>query len=179
MRRISFHFDSSYHRKSQMIRMLGIGLCIISLSFFVVNVHAQPVAWTTPTIITATPFTLGFSTFIGGQLGNYGYSIAVDSAGNSYITGYTSSSNFPMKNAYNSTFGGGDDAFVDKFNSTCELVFSTYLGGSGNYFAQGIAVDSAGNSYITGITSSSNFPMKNAYNSTFGGINDSFVSKYD
>ena len=118
MRRISFHFDSSYHRKSQMIRMLGIGLCIISLSFFVVNVHAQPVAWTTPTIITATPFTLGFSTFIGGQLGNYGYSIAVDSAGNSYITGYTSYSNFPMKNAYNSTFGGFYDSFVAKFYST-------------------------------------------------------------
>ena len=118
MRIISIHFDASSGKKSQMIRILGIGLCVISLSIFVVNGHAQPVAWTTPTTITAIPFTLGFSTFLGGSEYNYGWSIAVDNVGNSYVTGYTSSSNFPMKNAYNSTFGGSYDAFVAKFDST-------------------------------------------------------------
>lgn len=107
-------------------------------------------------------------------------SIAVDKSGNCYVTGDTDSNTFPTKNAYNSTFSGFYDAFLTKFNSNGDLVFSTYLGGSGIDGGFGIAVDLTGASYITGFTSSPNFPTKNAFNSTYsGGITDAFVAKFN
>ena len=119
-----------------------------------------------------------FSTYFGGNIIEFGSSIAVDSAGNSYVTGSTSSSNFPTKNAYNATYGGAYDAFITKFNSIGGLVFSTYLGGSGYDTGSSIAVDSIGNSYITGNTGSSNFPILDAYNSSYGGHENAFVAKF-
>ena len=97
-----------------------------------------------------------------------------------YVTGYTQSSYFPTKNAYNANYNGGGiaDVFVTKLNVTGNgLVFSTYLGGTGNDEGYGITVDTTGNVYVTGSTTSNNFPTKNAYNSTFGGLNDVFVTK--
>ena len=120
-----------------------------------------------------------FSTFLGGSGSDFGSAIVVDSQGNSYITGNTGSSNFPTKNAFNATYGGGNDAFVAKFNATGNLVFSTFLGGSGSDFGSAIAVDGQGDSYITGTTLSSNFPTKNAFNATYGGLNSAFVAKFD
>ena len=108
-----------------------------------------------------------FSTFLGGSNLDSGTGIAVDSLGNCYVTGYTWSSNFPTKNAYNSTFGGVTDVFIAKYDSRGNLVFSTFFGGSGSDISSGIVVDAQGNSYITGSTYSPNFPTKNAYNSTF------------
>ena len=124
---------------------------------------------------------LVFSTFFGGKFGDFGNDIAVDSADNIFITGFTQSPNFPTKNAFNSTFGGGNgDAFVAKFNAAGDLVFSSFFGGNSTDSAHGIIVDSVGNSYITGTTSSSNFPTKNAYNATYGGgMADSFLAKFD
>ena len=171
------HYHHFFPRRSFQ-PILFLGLCILSLSLLT-DVQARTGTLSTPTIINATTYTLGFSTYLGGKSVDEGNAIAVDSHGNSYITGDTSSSNFPMKNAYNSTFGGGSDVFVAKFDATGALVFSTYLGGSGNDYGRGIAVDSAGNSYITGSTDSANFPMKNAYNNTYGGSGDVFVAKFD
>jgi hypothetical protein len=127
---------------------------------------------------------LVYSTYLGGNNGDIGRDIAVDSSGNAYVTGQTYSSNFPTTaSAYNRTYGGGGrvyyDAFVTKLNpSGSSLVYSTYLGGTADDTGTGIAVDSSGNTYLTGDTSSSNFPTTvSAYNRTNRGSQDVFVTK--
>jgi hypothetical protein len=105
---------------------------------------------------------LSYATYLGGKANDVGTAIAVDAAGNAYVAGYTYSSDFPLKNPYDRSLGNGDvDAFVTKLNPTgSALVYSTYLGGrNGRDFATGIAVDSAGNAYVTGQTSGSDFPV--------------------
>ena len=123
---------------------------------------------------------LVYSTYLGGTGQDQAWAVAVDSAGNAYLTGFTASANFPTANALQSTFGGFQDAFVTKVNAAgTALVYSTFIGGSGQEQARGIAVDSAGNAYIHGFTSSStDFPTVNAFQSTFGGNGqDCFVAK--
>jgi Bacterial Ig-like domain (group 3)/Beta-propeller repeat len=122
---------------------------------------------------------LVYSTYLGGSGEDRGYDIAADSAGNAYVTGYTTSTNFPTMNPLQPANGGGSDAFVAKINSAgSALVYSTYLGGSGDDFAGGIAVDSAGNAYVTGSTGSTNFPTMNPLQPAFGGGGrDAFVAK--
>jgi hypothetical protein len=85
----------------------------------------------------------------------------VDSSGSAYITGITESSDFPVTpGSFQTTFGGDYDAFIAKLNPTgSALVYSTYLGGSNNDGSYGIAVDSAGNAYVSGYTYSGNFPI--------------------
>ena len=120
-----------------------------------------------------------FSTFIGGSGRDAGTGVALDSFGNVYIVGITSSSDFPVANPVQSSYAGplpangenfGDTAVV-KLDSTGHPVYSTYLGGSGYDRATGIAVDGSGNAYITGGTSSSNFPVVNALTATVTPIN--------
>jgi hypothetical protein len=121
--------------------------------------------------------TLVYSTYIGGSSGENGLAFALDSAGNAYITGFTNSTNFPTANAFQSTNGGFQDAFVTKINAAgTAFVYSTYLGGDGGDQARGIAVDSAGNAYVTGFTGSTNFPVVNAIKST-STDQDAFVTK--
>ncbi|GAG10335.1 unnamed protein product, partial [marine sediment metagenome] len=86
---------------------------------------------------------LVYSTFIGGSDFEYGSAISVDGAGNAYITGFTHSTDFPTTpGAYDETFNGGADAFVTKLNSTgSALVYSTFIGGSGNDYAYVIDID--------------------------------------
>jgi uncharacterized repeat protein (TIGR01451 family) len=125
---------------------------------------------------------LSYSTFLGGSNYEEGRSIAVDSSGNAYVTGRTSSFNFPAgKDAFSSTYANGTDVFVTKmFPTGSAFVYSTYLGGNSDDFSYGITIDSAGNAYITGATSSTNFPTtSNAYDTTLGSTytNDAFVTK--
>lgn len=124
---------------------------------------------------------LAYSTYLGGADGDRGFDIAVDSAGNAYVTGLTSSADFPTASAIQGALNGSlSDVFVTKLNSTGNaLVYSTYLGGSGNDTGFGIAVDSSGNAYVVGETGSSiNFPIVNPLQPTFGGpIRDAFVAK--
>ncbi len=125
---------------------------------------------------------LDYSTYLGGWYIDVGHSIAVDSGGNAYVTGYTYSNDFPTTNgAYNQTFGdqGYQDAFVTKLNpSGSSLVYSTYLGGQSVDHGYGVAVDKGGNTYVTGVTHSGDFPTTaNAYNRTFRGTGDVFISK--
>ena len=126
-----------------------------------------------------------YSTYLGGSGGESGSGIAVDSAGNAYVTGYTQSTDFPTKNPLQPAYAGGtDDVFVAKINPTgSALVYSTYLGGSGDDLGSAVAVDSAGNAYVTGVTQSSDFPTKNPLQATNGGgpgcstCQDAFVTK--
>jgi hypothetical protein len=123
---------------------------------------------------------LVYSTYLGGSEGDYGHGIAVDSAGNAYVTGETSSTNFPTVSPLQAAFGGGNpDAFVAKLNAAGSgLVYSTYLGGSGTDSGTGIAVDSAGNAYVTGRTDSTAFPTASPLQATRGGSGaDAFVAK--
>ncbi|MFX1254162.1 MAG: SBBP repeat-containing protein [Promethearchaeota archaeon] len=152
-----------------------------SSNFPMVNAYNSTYSGNTDAFIAkldASGTGLVFTTYLGGSADDFGYGIAVDAFNNSYITGYTASNDYPMHNAYNSTFGSGYEVFVTKINATGNgLVYSTYLGGSADDFGYGIAVDVFNNSYITGATSSSNFPMVNAYNNTYSGASDAFVTK--
>jgi len=125
-----------------------------------------------------------YSTYLGGNGGigfDAGLGIALDSAGNAYVAGQTSSTNFPLVNPIQSGFGGGlpdGDAFVTKINAAgTAFIYSTYLGGGDNDIATAIAVDVAGNAYLTGSTGSTNFPTSNQFQSVYGGNGDAFVAK--
>ncbi len=120
---------------------------------------------------------LTYSTFLGGSSNDSGTGIAVDSSGNAYVVGYTSSSNFPTLNAYQTSNAGAENAFVAKLNSSGSLIYSTYLGGSGSDVAAAVAVDSAGDAYITGGTTSTNFPTASPVQSASGGNQDAFITK--
>lgn len=127
---------------------------------------------------------LVYSTYLGG-VGNGGSSIAVDSSGSAYITGNTRGGTLIFNPVQSIFGGGGDDAFVTKLKTTgSALDYYTYLGGSGYETARGIAIDSVGNAYVTGDTSSLNFPTTaNSFQPVFGGgnpnlnVRDAFVSK--
>ena len=125
---------------------------------------------------------LVYSTYLGGSGTDYGRGIAVDASGCAYVTGHTSSGNttFPLKYPFQCTYGGNIDAFVAKLNASgTDLVYSTYLGGSEGDYGEGIAVDAAGCSYVTGDTTSGNttFPLKYPFQGTYGGNIDAFVAK--
>jgi hypothetical protein len=118
-----------------------------------------------------------FSTYLGGDIADQAWSIAVDTQGNTYIAGYTASTNFPTLNAYQPTSAGQGDAFVSKFGPDGALIYSTYLGGNYLDYALAIAVDEQGSAYVTGWTGSSDFPVVNAYQSSYQGGWDAFVAK--
>ena len=120
---------------------------------------------------------LVYSTYLGGGGFDQGNAIALDSAGNAYVTGYTVSTDFPMMNPLQPNVAGGEDAFVAKINpSGSAFVYSTYLGGTGADLGNAIAVDNAGNAYITGETNSPDFPTVNPLQPTPRGA---FVTKID
>lgn len=123
-----------------------------------------------------------YSTFLGGGGFDQGFGIAIDIAGNAYVTGATTSANFPSTaNASQPASGGGEDAFVLKLYPTAgaPLLYSTYLGGNNTDRAAAIAVDNAGNAYVTGRTLSSNFPLLNPTQSGAAGAYECFMTIMD
>jgi hypothetical protein len=119
---------------------------------------------------------LFFSTFLGGGGSDFAIGIAVDAGGNSYVSGTTLSSDFPAFNALpapNNIFqgsAGNSDAFLAKLNNTgSTLIVSTFLGGTGNDVANAVVVDSSGNAYVAGTTSSQDMPTVNAFQPAKGG----------
>jgi hypothetical protein len=120
---------------------------------------------------------LTYSTYLGGTGLDYGYGIAVDWQGNAYVTGDTTSQNFPTLTPFQAVNGGVQDAFVTKISSTGTMVYSTYLGGRGVDHGAAIAVDTSGNVYVTGGTFSSNFPTANAFQAANAGAQNAFVTK--
>jgi hypothetical protein len=126
---------------------------------------------------------LVYSTYIGGidGCGEEGSGIVVDGSGNAYVTGYTWATNYDVTvGAFQITYGGGStDAFVTKLNASGSgLVYSTYIGGSGEDRGLGIAVDGSGNAYVTGITWSTDYDVTTgAFQTTNGGNYDVIVTK--
>jgi sugar lactone lactonase YvrE len=120
-----------------------------------------------------------YSTALAGNSNDAGLAIAADASGSAYIAGSTNSTTFPVTvGSYKTTFGGGGDAFVAKLSSTGQISYATYLGGSANDFATSIAVDASGDAFVGGTTSSANFPTTvGAYATTFAGVQDAFVVK--
>jgi len=121
---------------------------------------------------------LVYSSYLGGSGDDFGVGIAVDNAGNAYVTGGTLSTDFPLASPMKGTLGGNGDAFITKINPAgSALVYSTYLGGGGDESAHGIAVDASENAYVTGNTLSTDFPVVNPIQGTLSGTMDTFATK--
>lgn len=114
---------------------------------------------------------------IGGSDNERLYDVAVDAAGNVYAVGETFSADFPVLGGIQSTRNGAQDAFIVKLDSSGQLLYSTYLGGSGFDSARSVVVDSAGNAYVAGYTTSANFPLQNPLDANRGGASDGFIAK--
>jgi hypothetical protein len=135
--------------------------------------------------LNSTGTGLAYATFLGGGGADYGNAIAVDGVGSAYVTGQTDSRNFPTTpDAFDTSRDGVTDAFVAKVNPDgTDLVYATYLGGSGDdgrgYFGGGgIVLDAVGSAHVTGGTSSSDFPITpGAFDTSLGGSRDAFVAK--
>jgi hypothetical protein len=129
--------------------------------------------------LNASGSTLIYSTYLGGSGYDVATGIAVDPQGNAYLSGYNYAADFPTTpGAYQISSNGPYDAFVTKLNPIgSALVFSTYLGGAGDDYATGIAIDSLSRVYVTGLTLSGNFPTLNAPQPVSGGFYDAFVTE--
>lgn len=135
------------------------------------------------TKLDPTGSTLVYSTYLGGSADDHAAGIAVDSGGSAYVTGTTSSTDFPTSSPYQATCNGCSgaftDAFVTKFDPTgATLVYSTFLGGSRSEDGFAVAVDAAGDAFIAGQTQSNDFPVANAFQAVFGGREDGFVTEF-
>ena len=132
--------------------------------------------------LSANGSSLLFSTYLGGGANEAGRGIAVSPSGSIYITGNTASGNFPIANAAQPTFGGGNDAFIVKYDPSggaYTTAFSTFLGGVGNDQGKGIAVDASGNAYVTGQTNTGGLATAGAAQTTKGLQFDGFLAKFD
>jgi hypothetical protein len=122
-----------------------------------------------------------YASYLGGSGNENGRSLAVDASGSVYVTGRTSSSDFPTVAPFQSNLAGGNDAYVTKISPAGDsIVFSTYIGGSSGDVGHGITVDSSGNVYVVGKTSSADFPVVNALQPSYhGGAFDGWFAKFN
>jgi photosystem II stability/assembly factor-like uncharacterized protein len=127
---------------------------------------------------------LVYSTYLGGNdqdgswQGSTGPAVAVGSSGEAFVTGATMSANFPTRDPIQPAHGGGDsDAFVANFDAAGDLVYSTYLGGTGPDYGTRVAVDPAGGAAVAGGTSSADFPTRHAIQPTSAGEADVFIAR--
>ncbi len=127
--------------------------------------------------LTADASGLVYSTFFGGTAKDEANAIAVDTQGRASITGATWSSDFPTTGAQLSGYQGQSDVFVSRLTASGGLDYSTYFAGTDQDEGLGIATDSAGAFYVTGLTRSIDFPTVNAFQTNLHGIQDAFVFK--
>ncbi len=128
--------------------------------------------------INSTGTALTYATYLGGSAADHATAITLDTDKNIYVTGYTSSTDFPTAAPIQAGNGGGSDAFVAKFNAAgSALTYSTYLGGSAGETAYAIALDADENAYVAGETFSTNFPTVLPFQASNGGAQDVFVTK--
>jgi hypothetical protein len=103
-----------------------------------------------------------FTTLLGDSYQSYASAVTSDAQSNTYVAGVTAARDFPVTaGAYQTTFSGTDDAFVAKLGPDGKVVWATYLGGSSQNWATGVALDSSGNVWVTGFTASTDFPILN------------------
>lgn len=119
--------------------------------------------------------TYAWGSFLGGTKTDSGGAIAIDTSGNAWISGLTSSVDFPV-GGYDGTFNGGYDGFIAKVNANGNLAWGSYMGGSDSDWASDIEVDQTGNAWVTGQTFSTDFPG-GGFDPSFNGIQDAFVAK--
>ena len=123
---------------------------------------------------------LVYSTYLGGVQGGEGATgVAADAEGNAFVVGYTYSPDFPVKNALQPTLAGSADVFVSKLSGSGELIFSTFLGGTGDDGSPSVAVDELGNCYVAGNTASTNFPSVRPIQTAPRGKGDVFITELD
>ncbi|NIM13281.1 MAG: hypothetical protein GTO45_14310 [Candidatus Aminicenantes bacterium] len=123
--------------------------------------------------------TLEFSTYLGGRGDESGSKIYADARA-IYLTGSTTSGDFPVKNAFDATHNGDRDCFVLKIDQeNYNLVYSTFLGGSGEDRSSDMCIDPEGDVFITGFTTSSDFPLRGAIGKSLGGDVDAFIVGLD
>jgi hypothetical protein len=127
--------------------------------------------------VSATGLTILYSSYLGGSDEDSAHGIAVDALHNIYVTGLTYSVDLPLAGALQPNSLAGD-AFVSKISFTGSLMFSTYLGGTGLDQGNGIAVDSVGDTYVTGGTNSIGLSTSGVFQSAMAGEGDAFVAKY-
>lgn len=123
---------------------------------------------------------LVYSTYLGGNGSENGNHIAVDGAGRVHVVGVTNSADFPVLDAFQGCPGGGFDGFLTTIDAAgAALVASSYLGGSGEEDTHGIVFTAPGVVHVIGSTSSGDFPVANALQGVFGGVNDGFLARVD
>ena len=126
--------------------------------------------------LNATGSQLVYATYLGGIGNDTASAVALDPAGNVYLTGQTQSANFPLFQALQAT-NSESDAFVVKLNASSQVLYSTYLGGTGENTGTGIVADAAGNAYVAGYTTAPDFPVtSSAYQPTNHGSYDTFIA---
>lgn len=156
----------------------------VTANAFSTNLHSAPYFgfYTNDAFVAkldATGTSLLYSSYLGGSNADVGTSITVDGGGNVYVAGETESVDFPT-NAVSPPFGGVHDAFIVKLTATdTNLIYATYLGGTGDDRALSVAADSAGNAVVVGVTTSTDFPITAGAIQTnyFAGLYDIFVTK--
>ncbi|HUU42823.1 MAG TPA: DUF4214 domain-containing protein, partial [Planctomycetota bacterium] len=120
-----------------------------------------------------------WSTLLGGDANDVGWDVAIDREGNVVVVGETRSDNFDTTDGFDTTWNTNDDAFVTVFVNDGSLLWSSYLGGSGNDYAYGVDVNSASAIYITGKTESGDFPDDGGFDTSLGGTLDAFAMKVE
>src|SRR5207253_842494 len=159
-------FFSSRRRHTRWPRDWSSDVCSSDLNFPTMNAFQPSLGGglldAFVTMLNPVGSALLYSTYLGGSGDEQGTGIAIDSSGNAYVTGNTGSTNFPTTvGAFQMSLSGVGDAFVAKINPSTSgqtsLTYSTYLGGNGSDEGFGIAVDSSGSAYVTGLTYSTDF----------------------
>ena len=123
-----------------------------------------------------------YSALFGGTQNDFFYDIAIDAFDNLLLAGITRSEDFPIRNAFQDTLGGEDDAFIVRVDASGALVSSTYFGGSGRDWARGVDTDTMGHIFVAGRTTSTDMPVQGAFQGqNRGGINgfDDFIAKFN
>ena len=157
----------------------GYGIAVDSLG----NAYVAGTNGTNARVVSLNAAGSGFNyqTNLGGSGTDIARGIAIDSSGNAFVAGQTTSSDFPTMGTLDTTYGGGTDGFIAKYNSSGTVLFAAYIGGSSFDAARGVAVDSLGNAFVVGNTSSSeaSFPVLHGPDLTYNGSGDAFVVHID
>lgn len=129
--------------------------------------------------LNPTGSAFAYATYLGGTSEDTPTAIAVDSAGNAVLAGYTNSTNFPTVAPLQASLAGTYNLVIAQLDSNGTPIFSTYFGGTGQDYPHDIVVDATGTAYVTGYTTTADFPTRNALQPDSGGGIDAFILRID